>query len=87
METYTTLKDARLSDALDGLKELRYISNCTERMFQMRKRLRLQQETEVTYSKNTNYHRTICDGPFTVIVLEMLVVNNISVCRIFIIKV
>ncbi|XP_015835259.2 uncharacterized protein LOC103312894 isoform X2 [Tribolium castaneum] len=65
LETYTTLKDARLSDALDGLKELRYISNCTERMFQMRKKLKLQREVEVLRSRNTNFHRTISAGLFT----------------------
>ncbi|XP_044267909.1 uncharacterized protein LOC123013458 isoform X2 [Tribolium madens] len=65
LQTYTTLKEARLSDALDGLKELSYISNCTETMFQIRKKLRLQKEVEVVRSKNTNFHRTICEGLFT----------------------
>jgi hypothetical protein len=55
-----------LSDALDGLKDLSYISNCTERMFQMRKKLILSQEVDAVRVKNANFHRTICDLPFTV---------------------
>ncbi|XP_063903319.1 uncharacterized protein LOC135122810 isoform X1 [Zophobas morio] len=65
LELYSILKEARLSDALDALKELRYISNCTERMFQMRQKLVQQQDIEPKRTPSLNFHRTICELPFT----------------------
>ncbi|RZC43255.1 uncharacterized protein BDFB_002722, partial [Asbolus verrucosus] len=65
IETYIALNEARLSDALDALTELRFVSKCTERIFQMTQKLRLSQDLDMIRFRNTNYHRTTTDLPFT----------------------
>lgn len=67
LEAYNALKEARLSDALDALKEVRYISNCTEKLFQMGKKIRLSQEIDSVQISCPNYYRTITNLPFTVL--------------------
>lgn len=86
LETYTVLKDARLSDALDALKDLRFITNCTERMFQMRQKLRLQREVDLVVAQNSNFHRTLSELPFTVSFLNFFPVVCINFFRIYLIK-
>lgn len=55
---YKILKDARLSDSLDALKELFYISKCTECMFSISRRLTMTWEIDKLNNCNKNVHKT-----------------------------
>lgn len=63
---YNILKNARLLDSLDALKELCYISKCTERMFHISKKLTMTWEIDELENQIQNVHKTTTNLKFFV---------------------